>query len=133
MPDRHLPVRPNLEQLKHQAKDLLRQFRRGDPAAIDDFRTYHPEPLEPAQAKRADAQLVLARSYQAPSWPRLALACRLIEAIWQDDVDTVRAMVLKHPQLLHEDARVHTSNWGPPMSYAANLGRNRIIGLLHSL
>jgi ankyrin repeat protein len=24
MPDRHFPVRPNLEQLKHQAKDLLR-------------------------------------------------------------------------------------------------------------
>jgi hypothetical protein len=24
--DRHFPVRPNLEQLKHQAKDLLRAF-----------------------------------------------------------------------------------------------------------
>jgi hypothetical protein len=24
MPDRHFPVRPNLEQLKHRAKDLLR-------------------------------------------------------------------------------------------------------------
>lgn len=26
--DRHLPVRPDLDQLKHQAKDLLRGIRR---------------------------------------------------------------------------------------------------------
>jgi len=134
MPDRHLPVRPNLEQLKHQAKDLLRELRRGDPAALEDFRKYHPEPLEPADARLADAQLVLARSYQSPSWPRLALACRLIDAIWHDDVDAVRAMVLKYPHILHEDARVQRNgSWGPPMSYAANLGRDRIIELLHSL
>ena len=28
MPVRRLPVRPNLDQLKHQAKDLLREMRR---------------------------------------------------------------------------------------------------------
>ena len=28
--DRHFPVRPNLDQLKHQAKDLLRAVRQGD-------------------------------------------------------------------------------------------------------
>ena len=28
--DRHFPVRPNLDQLKHQAKDLLRAIRQGD-------------------------------------------------------------------------------------------------------
>jgi ankyrin repeat protein len=134
MPDRHLPVRPDLEQLKHQAKDLLRALRNGDAAAIEDFRRHHPETIDPAGAKLADAQLVLARSYQSPSWPRLALACRLIEAIWRDDVDAVRAMMLKHPQLLNEDALVRkNSSWGPPMSYAANLGRDRIIELLHSL
>jgi hypothetical protein len=32
--DRHFPVRPNLEQLRNQAKDLLRAIRRSDPAAI---------------------------------------------------------------------------------------------------
>ena len=132
MPDRHLPVRPNLEQLKHQAKDLLRELRRGDPAAIEDFRKYHPEAIEPAGAKLADAQLVLARSYQSPNWPRLVLACHLIEAIWHDDVDAVRQIVLKYPQIVHENALVRKSNWGPPMSYAANLGRDRIIELLHS-
>jgi hypothetical protein len=133
MPDRHLPVRPDLKQLKHQAKDLLRQIRNGDAAAVEDLKAYHPRSIDPGSAKLADAQLVLARSYQAPNWPRLVLACRLVDAIWQDDVDAVRDLMLKYPQLLHEDALVRESNWGPPMSYAANLGRDRIIELLHGL
>src|SRR5262249_55966032 len=45
----------------------------------------------------------------------------------------VRALVAKHPNLIHEHATVRDSNWGPPMSYAANLGRDRIIRLLHEL
>ncbi len=133
MPERRLPVRPNLDQLKHQAKDLLRQLYSGDPAAVEEFRKYHPEQIEPANAKLADAQLVLARSYTAPSWPRLVLACKVIDAIWQDDVDTVRKLMLQHPNLLHEHATIRNSNWGPPMSYAANLGRNRIIEMLDKL
>ena len=133
MSDRRLPVRPNLEQLKHQAKDLLRQIRNGDPAAIEEFKKHHPEPTGAGDAKLADAQLALARSYSAPSWSRLVLACQLIDAIWNDNVDNVRQLVLKHPQLLHEDARIRNSNWGPPMSYAANLGRDRIIEMLHDL
>ena len=36
MPERHLPVRPNLDQLKHQAKDLLRDLRGGDAEAEPD-------------------------------------------------------------------------------------------------
>ncbi len=133
MPQRRLPVRPNLEQLKHQAKDLLRAIRRGEPEALADLREFHPERLEPADVRLADAQLVLARSYEAPSWPRLVQACQLIDAIWRDDADAVRALVLKHPQLLHESATIRDSNWGPPMSYAANLGRDRIIKMLHEL
>jgi hypothetical protein len=62
------------------------------------------------------------------------LACQLTDAIWRDDMDAVRALVLKHPKLLHEQALVRKdSNWGPPMSYAANLGRDRIIEMLHGL
>ena len=134
MPDRWIPVRPDLDQLKHQAKDLLRQIRSSDPAAIEDFKRFHPEEIDPSKAKLSDAQLVLARSYQATSWPRLAVACKMIDAIWRDDADAVREIVTKHPQLLHEDALVRkNSNWGPPMSYAANLGRDRIIEMLHGL
>lgn len=131
--DRHLPVRPNLDQLKHQAKELLREIRRGEAAAVKQFETYHPNPPARDKVKLADAQLVLARSYQSPSWPRLVQACNLIDAIWRDDLEAVRTLVLKHPNLLHEDATIRKSNWGPPLSYAANLGRDRIIMMLHEL
>jgi hypothetical protein len=134
MSDRRLPLRPNLDQLKHQAKDLLRQFRSGDPAAVDEFTRHYPGNIDPEHARLADAQLVLARAYEAPSWPRLAVACRLINAIWDDDVDAVRDIVRKQPALLHEQTVLRkNSNWGPPMSYAANLGRERVVRLLHEL
>lgn len=131
--DRHLPVRPNLDQLRHQAKDLLKAVRSGEASAIEEFKAFHPDPPPAAEAKLADAQLALARAYEAPNWTRLAQACELVEAIWRDDIDTVRDLVTKHPNLIHEDALVRKSNWGPPMSYAANLGRNEIIRLLAEL
>ena len=44
----------------------------------------------------------------------------------------VRALITGNPALIHEDVLIRTdSNWGPPMTYAANLGRDRIIRLLH--
>lgn len=117
MSDHHLPVRPNLRQLKVQAKELLRAMRQQEP-----------------DAKLADAQHALARGYGVRSWPRLVQACDLVDAIWNDDVETVVAMMRRHPELLHEMARgVESCNWGPPMTYAANLGRDRIIDALYAL
>jgi len=134
MAERHFPVRPDLEQLRHQAKDLLRAVRRGDASALGELARHHPAPVEPGRAKLADAQLALARSYGIPSWPRLVLACRMTDAIWRDDVDAVRALVARDPRLLHEMARgTERCNWGPPMTYAANLGRDRIIAALREL
>lgn len=134
MPNRRLPVRPDLEQLRHQAKDLLREAHEGEPPALADFAQFHPRAIDPAEATLADAQLVLARSYDAQSWPRLVHACALVDAIWRDDVDAVRGLVQKYPALLHEPALVRpASNWGPPMSYAANIGRDRIIDALLEL
>jgi hypothetical protein len=181
IPTRRLPVRPNLDQLKRQAKDLLRDIRRGDPAAIEEFNAYHPRPIPvetgdrvigeeerkprldaresstpaglpgrrprppaiplkankmaamPVDIKLADAQLALARSYGAVSWARLVQACKLIDAIWRDDTQTVRELVVKNPRLLHENAGIRNNNWGPPLSYAANLGRDQIIRVLYEL
>ncbi len=130
MPERDVPVRPDLTQLRHQAKDLLKAIRRGEPAALGELARNHPRPPEVARVRLADAQLTLARSYGVASWPRLVLACRIIDAIWTDDLEAVRALVTRHPVLLHEDARGVRGNWGPPMSYAANLGRGRIIAML---
>jgi ankyrin repeat protein len=133
-PDRHIPVRPNLDQLKHQAKDLLRAVKQGNPAAIAELRKHHPKTIEPAAARLADAQAALARSYGLVSWPRLVTACRMTDAIWRGDADTVRQLVLKDPRLLHESALgVADSNWGPPMSYAANVGQDGIIAMLREL
>jgi hypothetical protein len=133
MPNRKLPVRPNLDQLKHQAKDLLRAIHAADPEALADLQTFHSQKLDPANARLADAQLVLARSYEAPSWPRLVQSCKLIDAIWRDDIEAVREIVTRHPQLIHESALITDRNWGLPMSYAANLGRDGIIKMLYDL
>jgi hypothetical protein len=134
MATRELPVRPNLDQLKHQAKDLLQNIRSGDPSAVDELNHYHPQPPAPTEVKLADAQLVLARSYEVSSWTRLVQAVKLVDAIWRDDSDEVRKLVTSNPKLLHEDALIRrNSNWGPPLTYAANLGRDQIIKMLYEL
>jgi hypothetical protein len=112
------PVRPDLDLFEAESRDLLRATRQDDPAAVMEL---------------ADAQLAVAQSYGLPSWQRLVLACRMTDAIWRDDADAVRDLVAEHPPLLHENARGIKSNWGPPMSYAANLGRDRIVAMLHDL
>lgn len=132
MPYRRLPVRPDLGQLRRQAKELLRDLRRGDPGARADFDAFHPHSPSPDDAILADAQLVLARSYQASGWNRLQQAVRLADAIWRDDLEAVRGLVDANPALIDEQVLLRgDSNWGPPMTYAANLGRDRIIRLLH--
>ena len=134
MPVRRLPVRPDLEQLHRQAKELLRAIHAGDASAIAELREHHPEVPNPSAAKLADAQLVLARTYEASSWTRLVHAVRLADAIWRDDVETVRALVTSNSALIHEHVLIRTdSNWGPPMSYAATLGRDAIIKMLFEL
>ena len=134
MSTRRLPVAPDLDQLKHQARDLLRLAHARDPDALAEFAEHHPDRRNPGEWKLADAQLVLARMYQASSWTRLLQAVELARAIWADDIDTVRDLVTRNPHLLHEEVLIREdSNWGPPMSYAANVGRDRIIRMLHDL
>ncbi len=131
MSTHHLPVRPNLEKLKHQAKDLLRRARGGDQAALAEITTQLSERVESGAIKLSQAQHALARSYGVATWPRLVLACRLTDAIWEDDVDAICRLVAKYPRLVHEMANGNErSNWGPPLSYAANLGRDRMIRAL---
>lgn len=132
--DRHFPVRPNLQQLRNQAKDLLRDLRRHDPQAVSYFQKHHTKRVDETGAKLADAQLVLARIYGLPSWPRLVIACRMTNAIWSGDVEAVRRLVMKDPKLLRESATgLPDSNWGPPMTYAANVGQDAIIQMLREL
>ena len=62
-----LPPAPSLEQLRKQAKELLRAHRAGDPAAVARVAAHDPgEPL-----RLTGAQHVVAREHGFPSWPRL--------------------------------------------------------------
>jgi ankyrin repeat protein len=63
-----LPDRPSLEQLRKQAKDLLRAARSGDASALARIDTI---PADRDRVTLARAQLALAREYGFPSWPRL--------------------------------------------------------------
>lgn len=132
MPSRN-PVRPNLDQLKHQAKNLLKAYRTGAPQAVADFSALHPRRIAPAHAKLADAQLVLARRHHASSWTRLVQCCQLINAIWEDDPDAVERLVMANPNLLTETADIRGENWGPPLRTAAFLERRRITGRLEEM
>src|SRR5579863_4930998 len=60
-----LPAHPSLDQLRHQAKDLLRAARSGDAAAAAQVAAVSDPPTLSA------AQLVVAREYGFPSWPAL--------------------------------------------------------------
>jgi hypothetical protein len=78
VPPRGLPGNANLEQLRNGAKSFQRAVRAGDPGAAEVVREFHPRLSEaqPGSAEldsftRADAQLVVARSFSFPSWPRL--------------------------------------------------------------
>ena len=79
MPDRDLPARPNLEQFKKQAKDLVKSFAFADGQALARIQRHHPrfhklpEPnLPSAPFALTDAQLVIAREHGFESWPKFA-------------------------------------------------------------
>ena len=78
MPSSSLPARPNLEQLRKQAKDLLEAYRAGDPTALLRFRESLPklagssdDQLEEMSLPLRDAQRVVAAEYGFDSWAQL--------------------------------------------------------------
>ena len=78
MPTRRLPARPNLDQLKHQAKDLLTEQRAGALQACQRIREFHArfvtatdDAIKAATFALSDSQLTLAREYGFASWARL--------------------------------------------------------------
>ena len=70
---RELPDRPHLEQLKKQAKSLLRDARAGDPAALARFAALpaYAAGANPRDLALHDAQSVIAREHGVPSWNAL--------------------------------------------------------------
>ena len=67
-----LPERPDPQQLKKRAKDLQRAVRSHSPAALALVARHAPESAQDPSGFTLDtAQLVIARLYGFPSWPRL--------------------------------------------------------------
>lgn len=110
----YLPARPDLEQLRHQAKDLLRSANHGDRAAIARIR---------AVAERqilASAQLALAREYGFSSWARLKTEVERRDILNSGDVARVTSLLTDDPRLAVE----RMVNWSDhksanPLAYIA--------------
>jgi diguanylate cyclase (GGDEF)-like protein len=67
---RDLPERANLEHLRKQAKRLLRDYRQGKTAAVEQLRSLAPVGAS-GQPKLADAQHAVAREYGFVGWPKI--------------------------------------------------------------
>jgi ankyrin repeat protein len=85
MPQKELSARPNLEQYKKQAKELLKNHAAKGADSLARFAQNHPrfqnviaEEIARARVSLTDAQLVLAREHGFESWPKFA---KQIEAV----------------------------------------------------
>lgn len=105
---RRLPAHPNLEHLKKQAKDLLADLRRQNPAA-----------------KLADAQQAVAREYGFATWPQLKSHVELL----LDPVDRPAARGVTD----HANAFVGTwENSRPPGLSVAPVEHRRASGFVQT-
>jgi ankyrin repeat protein len=105
---RTLPVRPDLDQQKTLAKELLHAFRAGDREAIARMRAVLPDK---AELSLADAQFALAREYGFRSWRELKERIeksaadarppleRFRLAVPRGDARTVRALLRDHAEV----------------------------------
>jgi hypothetical protein len=141
MPVRRLPSNPNLEHLKYQAKDLLKECTTHTPGVAQRLREFHPRfrrapdsEIFDAQLSLSDAQLTIAREYGFPSWARLkrhiekptlsdrldlphqqrienATFRRAVELLDTGDVAGLRAHLHQHPNLVHEHVVFEGGNY----------------------
>ena len=111
-PTRAMRETPDIDQLKRQAKELLEAYRAQSPDAIIEVGAHH-RTATPETFALHDAQLVLARSYGFPSWPKMKAYVdgitvgRLVDAIRAGDLKTVRSMVRVRPELVQLDVAEH--------------------------
>jgi uncharacterized protein len=89
----YLPVRPDLDQLRHQAKDLLHAAQRGDPDAVARIRAVSDRIMLSA------AQLAVAREYGFASWARLKLEVDRRDILNSRDLSRLARLLAEHPWL----------------------------------
>lgn len=78
MPVKHLPANPDLDHLKYQAKDLLKQHAARELGSAQRLREFHPkfrratdEEIFAAHFSLSEAQLSIAREYGFASWSKI--------------------------------------------------------------
>jgi ankyrin repeat protein len=89
MPTVSLPDRPNLDHLRQQARDLQAAVRAHDSTAVQRIAEFYPG-ADPAEFTLSLAQVVVARGYGFPSWPRLKRYVEVAIAYrWESPVESV--------------------------------------------
>jgi ankyrin repeat protein len=97
---------PDIDQLKRQAKELLRGFKAAEERVVKEVNA-HYDNANPATFALHDAQLVIARAYGFQSWPKLKAYVdgitlkQLVDAVRADDLVEVRALLKVRPELAH--------------------------------
>ena len=139
---KYLPSRPNLDQLKNQAKTLLKSYKSGNPDAIQRIKESHPrfakaaeDHIRTAKFLLSDAQLVVAREHAFPSWPRLkehveqtVLVPKLHDAARRGDLETVKRILRTAPKLVRSE--VSGSDEHQAIHFAAREGHLEVVNLL---
>lgn len=137
MDAKQLPARPNVEQFRKQAKELLKSRRTS--GAIQRIKKFHPrlEELTEAQLETfmlADAQWVIAREYAFESWPKfikhIEEAARAnspvskfelaADAIVSGDLPALNRLLAENPKLAR--ARSTRAHGAPLIHYVAANG-----------
>jgi ankyrin repeat protein len=129
MDAKFLPARPNLEQYKKQAKELLKAYRAADVETIRRVNRNHPrfeklaEPgFEISKFALADAQLIIAREHGFESWPKFVkrievmnseiaalanpLTAFIEAAIWHGTLESAEAILAAHPEIARTSIHV---------------------------
>jgi ankyrin repeat protein len=115
-----LPFRATMDAYLHEAEALLSAVRLGDEAAAWRFKWMHPAfrskslaEVRAATLELTDAQAVVARKYAFESWTELTAFSdavgrdgtearfeAAVDALVSGDVETLRAMLRDHPELV---------------------------------
>ena len=120
MPSRGLPGNANLEQLRNGAKGFQRAVRAGDPGAAAIVNEFHPRlgSAQPGSPEldvftRADAQLVVARQFGFPSWPKLKAHLELVaDYARSPHHEPVGGPLANEAAIVDEFLRLVTLNYG---------------------
>jgi hypothetical protein len=93
-----LPARASLEQLRKQAKELLKNYRAGDSVAIERFCAIIPQLVDSSSDEDvalSDAQFVLAREFGFENWAALKQHIEVLPNPKLEPYETVAADIVK--------------------------------------